>query len=608
MTEEKVKKRGWVKNAAIIFLAVMLVLTFFSNTIMNHSLPEVAAQYVQSGSINAKIRGSGQVSANESFEVKSTQTRKVESVPVKVGDKVEVGDTLLFFADAESADIKTAQNELDELVLAYQLKLVDISDGAYAKETRAVNAASAALEKAKADRDASYVSDADMQKAKDYADTCAANVKKQEDLIAELQKDVGTGSTTLEDAEKSLETAMLIYGYYYKVLVEQTNEWMRRNDITSEKDQNENRAVYMAALVEKYKIRLAKPDAETYSAGTRELTEEGEEEPTVKLMATTLTEPQAMSFEYMTEMVEAYKNVKAAQDAVEAAKGVGKLTDAKVKLVELNRTKTNADEALTKLKDKQTEYKAADATVDAKETALETALEALASAQSTDKKTNLQLQADKEKIDAKRQALADLKAGGSGASLTSEVAGIVKSIEITAGKTAEASVTLMTVEIPEKGYGVSFSVPIEKSKKVKVGDEAEVSGNYWGSKIQATLVGIKTDPQNPGTQKILRFKLSGDVESGSTISISIGERGGNYDSIIPTSAIRTDNNGDFVLVVISKSSPLGNRFMAQRVDVKVQASDDVNSAVSGGLSYSDMVITTSNKPIQTGMLVRLPDN
>ena len=40
------KKRGrrdWVKNAIIIFLAVLLVLTFFSNTIMNYSLPEVAA-------------------------------------------------------------------------------------------------------------------------------------------------------------------------------------------------------------------------------------------------------------------------------------------------------------------------------------------------------------------------------------------------------------------------------------------------------------------------------------------------------------------------------------------------------------------------------------
>ena len=77
MAEQKVKKRGWVKNAAIIFLAAMLVLTFFSNTIMNHSLPEVAAQYVQSGTINAKIRGTGTVAANESYEVQSEQAREV---------------------------------------------------------------------------------------------------------------------------------------------------------------------------------------------------------------------------------------------------------------------------------------------------------------------------------------------------------------------------------------------------------------------------------------------------------------------------------------------------------------------------------------------------
>lgn len=42
--EHKEINRGWVKNAAIIFLAVLLVLTFFSNTIMNRTLPEVATQ------------------------------------------------------------------------------------------------------------------------------------------------------------------------------------------------------------------------------------------------------------------------------------------------------------------------------------------------------------------------------------------------------------------------------------------------------------------------------------------------------------------------------------------------------------------------------------
>ena len=59
MNENGKKRREWVKTAAIIFLSVMLVLTFFSNTIMNYSLPEVATQYVESGTITAKIRGIG---------------------------------------------------------------------------------------------------------------------------------------------------------------------------------------------------------------------------------------------------------------------------------------------------------------------------------------------------------------------------------------------------------------------------------------------------------------------------------------------------------------------------------------------------------------------
>ena len=61
MNENTTKRREWVKNAAIIFLSVLLVLTFFSNTIMNYSLPEVATQYVQSSSITAKVRGTGTI-------------------------------------------------------------------------------------------------------------------------------------------------------------------------------------------------------------------------------------------------------------------------------------------------------------------------------------------------------------------------------------------------------------------------------------------------------------------------------------------------------------------------------------------------------------------
>ena len=82
---EKPKNREWVKNAAIIFLAVLLVLTFFSNTIMNRSLPEVATQMVTSGSVTARVRGTGTVVANGNHEVKAETTRVIRSVLVKAG-------------------------------------------------------------------------------------------------------------------------------------------------------------------------------------------------------------------------------------------------------------------------------------------------------------------------------------------------------------------------------------------------------------------------------------------------------------------------------------------------------------------------------------------
>ena len=80
--EQKVKKRTWVKDVAIIFLAVMLVLTFFSNTILNRSLPEAANALVQPGTIDSKVRISGTVEARENYDVTISQSRKVASVAV----------------------------------------------------------------------------------------------------------------------------------------------------------------------------------------------------------------------------------------------------------------------------------------------------------------------------------------------------------------------------------------------------------------------------------------------------------------------------------------------------------------------------------------------
>ena len=88
MTESTTKRRIWIRNAIIIILLVLLVLTLFSNTILNHSLPEVAVQYPQYASIASRIRATGVVEANQSYTVSIEQSRVVESIAVRVGQSV----------------------------------------------------------------------------------------------------------------------------------------------------------------------------------------------------------------------------------------------------------------------------------------------------------------------------------------------------------------------------------------------------------------------------------------------------------------------------------------------------------------------------------------
>ena len=125
--------------------------------------------------------------------------------------------------------------------------------------------------------------------------------------------------------------------------------------------------------------------------------------------------------------------------------------------------------------------------------------------------------------------------------------------------------------------------------------------------MEATLEAIIPDPGNPGAGKLLVFRVTGDIDAGANITLSIGQRSANYDTIIPKSALREDTNGYFVLVITVKSSPLSNRYIATRVDVNVLAEDDTSAAVSG-LSAGDFVITTSSKPVAAGAQVRMVEN
>lgn len=130
---EAKNRRAWIKNVAIIFLTVLLLLTFFSNTILNYSLPEVSAQYARYDSISGAIKANGTVKANESYVVTYDeaeggsevttpgQTRKVVSVYVKQGSEVAIGDPILALEGGASDELEEAEKKLRELEKQYAL-------------------------------------------------------------------------------------------------------------------------------------------------------------------------------------------------------------------------------------------------------------------------------------------------------------------------------------------------------------------------------------------------------------------------------------------------------------------------------------------------------
>ena len=53
------RRKDIIKNITIVFLLILLALTFFSRTIMNYTLPQVATHVVAQGEVSPRVRGQG---------------------------------------------------------------------------------------------------------------------------------------------------------------------------------------------------------------------------------------------------------------------------------------------------------------------------------------------------------------------------------------------------------------------------------------------------------------------------------------------------------------------------------------------------------------------
>ena len=564
------KRREWVKNAAIIFLSVMLVLTFFSNTFMNYSLPEVAAQYVQSGTITAKIRGTGTVESGDPYNVKINETRTISSVLVKTGDKVVKGDPLFLLEDKESKELTDAQAALDKAMLDFELALLsgDISNSTFQNvqngNVASINTYQSRIVAAEAEIDR-------WQKQVDEA-TNAINQLK----TAQVNVDAGGTPDTGSEQNKVNAAQAALNSDEVKIAKDKISEWQAAQATCQ-------------ATIDKYNENIA--SSVSGNGFVNQVTEDK-----YQLALKNREQYQSLINERQAFINNNPDKVKAYDEKVKA------LADANKALADKQNSKENSTNSLTvQTQNWQTELDKRNIQLKAAQDTKEQLLK--------DISTELNLDYQLDSLQKQRDDIAKLQENAVGASIEAPISGTITSVTVKAGDEAQPDTALVTMQPEGKGFTMSFSVTNDQAKRLSVGDKADLVNSWRYSDMDITLASIKPDTTDPGQKKLLTFDITGDeVTPGQSLNVSVGQKSANYDLIVPNSAIREDSNGKFILIVESKSSPLGNRYVATRVDVEVLASDDTQSAVSGALYGYEFVITTSTQPVEAGKLVRLANN
>ena len=194
---DKKKTRRWVIRAIVSFLAIMLLLTFFSNTIMNATIPKVVAEYSQQGNLSSTSTAKGRIECSNKTEYKVPEEldgRKIKSINCEPYDYVGKNDLVIELEPVEDT------TDLDELKDTYESMSKEMEYDARTPKEDALKAYNDTLDSAK-----DNVKDAQekINKIKEQeikADNAQAVIDDLTPSSEALAAEITAASSTVEDS------------------------------------------------------------------------------------------------------------------------------------------------------------------------------------------------------------------------------------------------------------------------------------------------------------------------------------------------------------------------------------------------------------------------
>lgn len=160
--------------------------------------------------------------------------------------------------------------------------------------------------------------------------------------------------------------------------------------------------------------------------------------------------------------------------------------------------------------------------------------------------------------------------------------------------------------LADEATNYTLSIPLDKdqAQQITVGTVLHVSQ----SKVSGdAAVQNLSEEDAEGTVTATATLPQGGWNAGAC-NVSTTSQSSRQDFVLPSTAIRQDGDGFFVLAAEEQNTILGLQNVLVRLPVTVLEEGDTTTAVSGALDYDTQVVVSSDKSVQAGDKVRIRDN
>jgi len=158
------------------------------------------------------------------------------------------------------------------------------------------------------------------------------------------------------------------------------------------------------------------------------------------------------------------------------------------------------------------------------------------------------------------------------------------------------------------GFYAQMRLKSADAEKLAVGDVCEVTtggGNlYYRPTVSGTISEIGEADDSGGVTVVISLP-SGDWKNGQSVQAQVVRSKNTYNMCLPVSAIRSDQNGYYVLVVTQSKTVLGIENIVRYVPVTLLAADGSYAAVDGAIARDTLIITRTSKAVEVGDRVRV---